>query len=207
MALNKKTFPLICLVVDLPLLNVRDTNISHLGKRNVIFKSALVGDMLVPWRKGQKIKQTHNNRLGHNHISLFRFSDVSRTRSARSAIHALIFLGLSWKVTCCQHEQRQQIPPCDIRILYDLNNLLYFSTAPLDLLVGCLEKAKNISLCSKMMVEQMGDESHGIPIRKNHHRTKTHPSLRMVSEAYCNPYPGIPFPPLKEWVDLYNHHC
>ena len=133
MALNKKTFPLICLVVDLPLLNVRDTNISHLGKRNVIFKSALVGDMLVPWRKGQKIKQTHNNRLGDNHISLFRFSDVSRTRSARSAIHALIFLGLSWKVTCCQHEQRQQIPPCDIRILYDLNNLLYFSTAPLDL--------------------------------------------------------------------------
>ena len=25
-------------------------NISHLGKRKIIFKSALVGDMLVPWR-------------------------------------------------------------------------------------------------------------------------------------------------------------
>ena len=95
MTLNKKTFPLICLVVDLPLLHVREANISHLGKRNVIFKKCqTVGDILVPWRIGQKVKQTHNNRL-NNHISFARFSDVSRTRSARSAIHALIFLGIS----------------------------------------------------------------------------------------------------------------
>ena len=31
---------------------LQETNISHLGKRNIIFKSALVGDMLVPRRVG-----------------------------------------------------------------------------------------------------------------------------------------------------------
>ena len=29
---------------------LQGTNISHLGKRKIIFKTAFVGDMLVPWR-------------------------------------------------------------------------------------------------------------------------------------------------------------
>ena len=32
------------------LYTLQGTNISHLGKSKNIFKSALVGDMLIPWR-------------------------------------------------------------------------------------------------------------------------------------------------------------
>ena len=31
-------------------LTLQETNISHLGKRKIILKTPLVGDMLVPWR-------------------------------------------------------------------------------------------------------------------------------------------------------------
>ena len=32
------------------LYTFQETNISHLGKRNIIFKTPVVGEMLVPWR-------------------------------------------------------------------------------------------------------------------------------------------------------------
>jgi len=31
-------------------VTLQETNISHLGKRKIIFKTPVVGDMLVPWR-------------------------------------------------------------------------------------------------------------------------------------------------------------
>jgi len=32
------------------LVTLQETNISHLGKRKIIFKMPFLGDMLVPWR-------------------------------------------------------------------------------------------------------------------------------------------------------------
>ena len=37
-------------VDDLILITLQEINISHLGKRKIIFKYALSGDMLIPWR-------------------------------------------------------------------------------------------------------------------------------------------------------------
>ena len=43
---------------------LQGTNISHLGKRNIIFKMPFLGDMLVPWRVSRlnKIKRLHVKR-------------------------------------------------------------------------------------------------------------------------------------------------
>ena len=48
----------------LVLYTLQGTNISHLGKRKIIFKSALVGDMLVPRRVIDSITQISTGNLG-----------------------------------------------------------------------------------------------------------------------------------------------
>ena len=42
--------PIRCSTIDLEYLTLPGINISHLGKRKIIFKMPFLGDMLVPWR-------------------------------------------------------------------------------------------------------------------------------------------------------------
>ena len=51
------TYPPVCAIT----CTLQEINISHLGKRKIIFKSAFLGDMLVPRRVAPKQKKHHTN--------------------------------------------------------------------------------------------------------------------------------------------------
>ena len=74
-----------------PVVTLQGTNISHLGKRKIIFKMQFFGDMLVPWRvywRVSKKNQRHLPMRGKKHDShdgkwtlwMDRLSDLQRIR-------------------------------------------------------------------------------------------------------------------------------
>ena len=67
------------------------TNISHLGKRNIIFKSALVGDMLVPRRVHQlsrrKPKRAKKNTTHLDSLLYLQLRRLCPDSSAENLLH------------------------------------------------------------------------------------------------------------------------
>jgi len=69
------------------LLALGETNISHLAKRNIIFKSALGGDMLLLRRV-----VSHESHVSHDSISLLNFPFLFRPKIFREDIKSKLHL-------------------------------------------------------------------------------------------------------------------
>ena len=112
---------------------LQGTNISHLGRRKIIFKSALKGDMLVPWRVFKK-----NNNMG-----LLHYCNNSRD-NVFLQWSGLIGKSIVLHVSPCSATRCHRHPYIDLMNLLQIGESLYFTQVMWDVDVDVVKCWRSI---------------------------------------------------------------